>query len=520
MQNYTILWADDEIDLLKPHILFLESKGIKVVPVLSGLDAVEQCKTQFFDAVFLDENMPGMGGLEALVKIKEIRSTMPVVMITKSEEEHIMEEAIGSKISDYLIKPINPHQILLSIKKILQHKEIVTEKTNTQYLQAFQILSEGLSKNMTHEEWVEHYKRLVYWDMQLQHSEGKAMQEVLNSQWNDANQEFCSFVKNNYETWMNDSKASKPLFSHQVLQNKLLPLLDEGQSVCLIVIDNLRLDQWKMLESSVSTMFQVQQESYYFSILPTTTEFARNSLFAGLTPLEIEKKYTQLWNDEEGSRNQHEEQYLKYFLERHRLDIKFSYHKILNLQQGKNLNDQMSTLVKQNPLNVVVYNFVDMLSHARSDMDVLKQLAPDEQAYRSITLSWFNYSPLKELLQFLSKKGIQVLLTTDHGTVRVDKAVKIVGDRETNTNLRYKEGKNLNYDQSKDVFSVKNPAKFQLPSKNVSTSYVFAMMKGFFVYPNNFNHFVNLYQQSFQHGGVSMEEMIIPVIHLKPKNKV
>lgn len=517
MQRYKILWADDEIELLKPHIIFLEGKGIDIVPVTSGNDALDKCKSEFFDAIFLDENMPGMTGLETLSKIKSFRPTIPVVMITKSEEESIMEEAIGSKISDYLIKPINPNQILLSVKKILQNRTIVSEKTNTGYLQEFRNLNMAFSEKLSHEEWADVYKKLVFWDMQIQGTEGREMQEVMETQWIEANQTFSLFIKNNYESWLNDAGVDKPLLSHQVLEKKVLPLLEKNEPVFFILIDNLRYDQWKTLEPVITEDFYVNEESHYYSILPTTTEFARNALFAGLMPLEIEKKYPAVWSDDEGSRNQHEELLLNNFLERHKCKVKTSYHKVIHQQQGKSIVDQASSLIKQNVFNAVVFNFVDMLSHARSDMDVLKQLAPDESAYRSITSSWFNFSPLRDLLKILAAKGVQVVITTDHGTVRVNKAVKVIGDRETNTNLRYKEGKNLNYEESKDVFTVKKPARFFLPSKSLSTSYVFATMNAYFVYPNNYNHFANIYKDSFQHGGISMEEIIVPFVHLIPK---
>lgn len=517
MQRYKILWADDEIELLKPHIIFLEAKGIDIVPVLSGKDALDKVKSEFFDAVFLDENMPGMSGLEALTQIKAYRPALPVVMITKSEEEAIMEQAIGSKISDYLIKPINPNQILLSVKKILQNRSIMTEKTNSGYLQEFRTLNMELSDNLSHAEWADTYKKLVHWDMQIQGTEGREMREVLETQWTEANQLFSQFIKKNYESWLNDAGSDKPLLSHQLLATKVLPLIDKKEPIFFILIDNLRYDQWKMLEPFITEDFYVNEESHYYSILPTTTEYARNSLFAGMMPSEIEKRFPAIWEQDEGSRNQHEEELLRNFLERNKRAIKFSYNKIVHQQQGKNLLDQVVGLIKQNPFNAVVYNFVDMLSHARSDMDVLKELAPDESAYRSLTSSWYNFSPLRDMLKMLAAKGIQVVITTDHGTVRVDKAHKVIGDRETNSNLRYKEGRNLSYEESKDVFSVKKPNRFFLPSKTLSSSYVFAMMNTYFVYPNNYNHFVNLYKNSFQHGGVSMEEIIIPFVHLVPK---
>ncbi|MFT4736880.1 MAG: CheY-like chemotaxis protein [Cyclobacteriaceae bacterium] len=520
MSNHKILWADDEIDLLKPHLLFLESRGYVMTPVNSGRDAIDQVLEHSFDLVFLDENMPGMSGLETLVEIKAQDPHIPVVMITKSEEEHIMEEAIGSKIADYLIKPINPNQILLSIKRILDNKRIITEKTNQSYRQQFADISMQLQDHLDFEEWVGIYKKLIYWDMQIENTEDKSMSEVLEMQKSDANHRFCDFISDQYQEWVSgDLKGGdRPILSHEVLPNYVLPKVAENENpTVLIVIDNLRYDQWEVLEPEINKWFNLAEKDFYYSILPTTTAYARNALFAGLTPLEIEKQYPDLWvkEDQEGSKNQFENELLGRLLQRNKFTEKYSYHKILHEKEGKALVEQINDL-KHNKLTAVVFNFVDMLSHARTDMQIVKQLAPDEAAYRELTLTWFNHSSLQQLLKSLAELKFNVIITTDHGTVRVKKPEKIVGEKSTNTNLRYKQGKRLGFD-AKKVIEFGDPREIGLPKSNLSSSYIFAKEDQFFVYPNNFNQYVNLYKDTFQHGGISMEEIILPLISLKPK---
>ncbi|MEN7550153.1 bifunctional response regulator/alkaline phosphatase family protein [Rapidithrix thailandica] len=517
MQRYSILWADDEIDLLKPHILFLTNKGYDITPVNSGADAIDKCENTNFDIIFLDEHMPGMTGLETLAQIKTINPNIPVVMITKNEEEQIMEEAIGSKIEDYLIKPINPNQILLAVKKILDKKRIVSEKTNFSYQRDFQNISMAFNDHLEYEDWIDIYRKLVFWDIEINETENKSMTDVLDMQKAEANVNFTKFIKENYQDWLNDPDAHRPMLSHELMQKKVFPLLQKKKPVFFIVIDNLRLDQWKILESTVAEYFKIEEEDTYFSILPTTTAFARNSIFSGLLPLEMAKKHPDLWvnEDEEGGKNNHEHDFLEAQIQRLRLNIKSSYNKVIHVNQGKQVLDNLNNLLT-NDLNTIVYNFVDMLSHARTDQEMIRELAPDESAYRSLTKSWFQHSALLDTLRILSEKDVSIVLTTDHGTIRTKRPYKIIGDRNTNTNLRYKQGKNLSYDK-KYAFAVSDPESFFLPKVNVSTSYAFATEDYFFAYPNNYNYYVNYYKDTFQHGGISMEEMIIPCITLGNK---
>ncbi|HVA98570.1 MAG TPA: bifunctional response regulator/alkaline phosphatase family protein [Bacteroidia bacterium] len=517
MEKVNVLWADDEISHLKPHILFLQEKGYDVTTANSGDEALELIAKKDFSIVLLDENMPGLSGLETLSRMKNLQPELPVVMITKSEEETIMEDAIGSKISDYLIKPVNPKQLLSSLKKTLDKKRLVSEKTMLNYQQEFRAIGASLSDRLSLKEWEDVYKKLTYWELELDKSNDDSMVEILKMQKTEANKLFGKYIEKNYVDWLNGKNDETPLLSHTLLKNKLLPMLEKEESVFLILIDNLRYDQWKLLQPILNNYFRTDTEEIYFSILPSVTQYARNALFAGLMPSEIEKKFPTMWiNDEEDEgKNLHEEDFLAAQIKRWGKDIKMSYNKITTHANGKKLAENLGNLMG-NKLNVIVYNFVDMLSHARTEMEVMRELADDESAYRSLTVSWFEHSPLQDIMKQIAAKKGKVLLTTDHGTIKVSEPTKVIGDKNTNTNLRYKQGKSLDY-VAKDVFEIKNPADAFLPKQHVSTRFVFAKEDLFFAYPNNYNHYVTYYRNTFQHGGVSMEEMMIPVITLSSK---
>ena len=516
MNNIKILWVDDEIDLLKPHIIFLESKNYDVTTSKSGTEALEQIENENFDIVFLDENMPGLTGLETLAEIKEKRESLPIVMITKSEEEYIMEEAIGSKIADYLIKPVNPNQILLSIKKNLDHSRLISEKTTSNYQQEFRKIAMDMSQVNSFEEWAELYQRLIYWELQLENIEDSGMFEILESQKSEANTQFCKFIDKNYPSWF-EKDADAPIMSHTLFKQLVVPEISKEQPTLLIVVDNMRYDQWKAFEPVVNPYYKKQKEEAFYSILPTATQYARNAIFSGLMPSDMEKLFPNYWkNDtEEGGKNLHEAEFLEEQLKRLGLKLKYEYHKISSLKAGKKLVENFKTQ-KDNDLTVVVYNFVDMLSHSKTEMEVIKELASNDKSYRSLTHSWFKNSPLLEIIQQAQQLGFKLILTTDHGTINVKHPSKVIGDKNTSLNLRYKTGKSLTY-ETKDVLAAENPKSIHLPTINMSSSFIFAKGDLFFAYPNNFNHYVSYYRNTYQHGGVSLEEMIIPFIVMSPR---
>ena len=514
--NITILWADDEIDLLKPHILFLKEKGYAVVPVQSGRDAIDEIEGQMPDIVFLDEQMPGLSGIDTLSIIKERWPQLPVVMITKSEEEHIMEDALGGKISDYLIKPVNPNQILLTVKKHTEMRRLQSERSTLSYQQQFRDIGLQLQGRLDWQEWVEMYRKLVYWDLELASTDDENIHDIFLSQRKDANKLFCRFYEEHYLDWIAGAQ-DKPLMSPTVLRERMFPLLKEDRPTFLIVIDNFRYDQWKFVQPAIEQFFRTERDELYYTIIPTTTQFARNAMFAGLMPSEIERKYPQYWvnEDEEGWKNQYENELLDENLRRNGFNIKHSYNKVLNAQYGKKLVDRLPDLM-HNRLNVIIYNFIDMLSHARTDSDIVRELAENERAYRTLTLSWLEHSPLLEILKALSESDVNIIITTDHGSVRIDHPVRVKGDRDISVNLRYKQGRLLDYNP-KDVFEVKDPARLFLPRRHVTSPYIFCHENDFFAYPNNYNQYVQYYMNTFQHGGISMEEIMVPFITLRRK---
>ena len=514
MDQITILWADDEIDLLKPQLLFLRNKGYEVITVTNGYDALEECEENpDISVVFLDESMPGLTGLETLPKIKEIRPHIPVVMITKNEAENVMEEALGAQISDYLIKPVNTAQILLSLKRLMDKQRLVREKTSSDYQQEFRQILMEINSGLNYEQWVDIYKKIVGWEIKIDETQSVEMGDILAMQKQEANITFSKYILKHYMNWMRNGDG--PVMSSNLLRSKVFPKVKDDKPTFFLLLDNLRYDQWKIIEPIFNEIFRVQEEDYFYSILPTATQYSRNAIFSGMMPGEIAKRFPKWWrnDNEEGGKNLFEHDLLAELIKRtFRWDVRFDYHKITNVNQAKQLQDNILNNLN-NDFTVIVYNFIDMLSHARTEMEVLKELASDEKAYRSLTRSWFTNSPLWAALQRIAEHDINLVVSTDHGTIRVNQPSKVVGDRETTTNLRYKVGRNLQY-QRKDVLEVRDPSKAGLPRPNISSTFIFAKEDKFFLYPNNYNYYNNYYKNTFQHGGISLEEMICPVISL------
>ena len=511
-----ILWIDDEIDSLKAQFLFLEGKGYTVATASNGYDGLEYIKNNHVDVVLLDESMPGMTGLETLIEIKKISTLLPVVMVTKNEAENIMEDAIGSQITDYLIKPVNPNQVLLTLKKILDRKSLVSEKTTHNYQVDFRNLFMDLQDSPNHEEWKTLYKKIVYWELEIQKADSPEMMDVFSTQKAEANSDFCKFISKNYAKWIAGKDA--PILSHQLMKEKVLPNLEKGKPLFFVLIYNLRYDHCKSIEPIIAESFRINDEDIFYSILPTSTQYARNAIFAGILPIDIEKKFPEQWrnDDDDGGKNNSEKEFFANQLKMWgKSDLKFSYTKITNHADGETMANNMLNLM-HNDINIIVYNFVDMLSHARTEMEVLKELANDEVSYRSIATSWFLHSPLHEALKKISDKNVKVIIATDHGSVRVKNAEKVIGDKSTTANIRYKHGRNLNYD-SKQILAFKDPAEVGLPRPNMNSSYIFALNDTYLCYPNNYNHYVKFFNNTFQHGGVSLEEILIPVVVMEGK---
>jgi len=512
-----IMWVDDEIELLRPHIMFLEEKGYEVTPVSSGEQAVELAARNRFDAVLLDEMMPGMGGLETLEKIKEADPGIPVIMITKSEEEELMDEAIGKRIDDYLTKPVNPSQIFMACKRLLDARKIREERVVKEYVPEFNQLVRLSSSGLDHEGWARAYARIADWELRLDEVGDEGLLQSHLDQKRELSIEFCRFVENSYADWVHGE--DRPLLSVDIFERFAAPLVARGRRVYFIVIDCMRLDQWLCLEPILSPYYDISRHLYY-SILPTATPYSRNAIFSGLFPRDLAQKYPEKWESDNAAdrgRNRYERELLELQMARLGLKVRpgLKYFKVYNVDEGNSVRKQVSTLSSV-PLVAMVFNFLDILAHGRSESEILQELAPDEGGFRSLMKSWFTHSSLFEILKSLSQEDADVIITTDHGSILGRRAALVKGDRDTSTNLRYKFGNNISCDE-KQAVDVRDPATFRLPDEGFNTNYLLAKEDYYFVYPTRFHEFERHYKGSFQHGGISMEEMIVPCAVLTPK---
>lgn len=514
-----ILWVDDEMDSLKSHAMFLTSRGYEVHLLNNGQDAIDRVRDHPPDIVLLDESMPGIGGLETLGRIKALRSTLPVVMVTKNEAENVMDDAIGRQIDDYLIKPVNPAQVVSCLKKLLDNKRLVSQTTTTSYIQEFSSLGDAISSRPDADGWKDIYNKLVFWEMEMDKADSSDMRQTLQKQKEEANAAFFRFISSHYAGWVAPGSRETPLMSHTLMERKILPILSGNETpVVFLLLDNLRLDQWRAIEPVLSNLFNIVSNDSYYSILPTATQYARNALFSGMLPVQMAKTYPDCWkNDEdEGSKNQHEEFFFRELLNRKGIrNLRTCYHKILSMEEGKQLENNALNLLNHQ-FSIVVYNFVDMVSHAHTEMELIKHLASDERSYRSLIRGWFEHSSLFSALRKLSEKKVKVVLTTDHGCIRVKKSVEVVGDRQSSSNLRYKHGRNLKYNEH-DVLAFRKPADAGLPAPHISSSYIFAREDRYLIYPQHYNQYAQQFQNSFQHGGISLEEMIVPLVVMESR---
>ena len=527
MPKGNILWVDDEIDLLKPHIMLLEQRGYAVRTAMSGEDAIAISLDEPVDLVFLDENMPGMGGLQTLEALKAQHPETPVVMVTKSEEEDLMEQAIGKKISDYLTKPVNPTQVLLAVKKFLEGRQIMNEAVSRDYTQEFARTSIELMNARSAADWIQLYTKLVQWEMEFDEHGGLGLRQTLLDQKREMNSEFGKFIERNYRDWVNtiyveSNAADRPPLSPDIVEQWVLPELqsDAKQNVVFFVIDCMRLDQWLIMEAELRNLFKITR-NYHFGILPTATPYARNSIFSGLFPSEFSKVVPNIWStkeDDENSLNRDEAIMLQKLLERKRVKLRndLKYIKIIDRDYGAGIAQNITTHAK-NHLTAIVVNFVDMLAHTRSDSPILKEIAPDESAYRSLTRSWFLHSSLFEMFKSLANvPNLKIIVSTDHGSIRSLRGAKVIGDRETSTSLRYKYGRNVKAEE-KQAMTIKRPEDCKLPTRGVASNYIIAKEDYYFIYPTDYHKFLNYYRDTFQHGGISMEEVILPVVTMEAK---
>jgi CheY-like chemotaxis protein len=515
---YKILWVDDEIELLKSQILLLQNKGFIVIPAASGEEALAKVKEHDFDLVLLDEMMPGMDGLATLAALRQLRPELSAIMATKNEKEELVEQALGQKIDDFLLKPLNPAQVLASCRRVLESRHLVEGQASREYLTQLNNLRNFDYPSLDWQGWCRHYQMLTEWDLRLSELPDQGLHQSHEDITKEANLEFGRFIEENYIHWLHGS--SRPILSTDLVERYLLPIMKNNQKCLLLILDCMRLDQWLLLEPYLKEWFDIKRDHYY-SILPTATPYSRNSIFSGLYPSQLAKNYPQYWEKGghagEASLNRHEHKLLELQLQRLKVPhpADFRYSKIYNIDEGHELKKVFGSW--QNvPLAAVVVNFMDILVHSRAESLVLQEIAPDEKAFRSLTRTWFANSDVLNILQQAARQKRQVIVTTDHGSLQGRRATIIQAGRDTSANLRYKSGTNISCDP-RQVLWIKKPLEYMLPEDFTGLQYLVAKEDYYLVYPTKYEEYRKRYEGTFQHGGISMEEMILPVCRLTPK---
>ena len=515
-----ILWVDDEIDLLRSHILYLGERGYEVTKATNGLDALELIRKEQFDLALIDEMMPVMNGLELLRRLKELRPELPAVMVTKNEAEELMEQAIGAHIDGYLTKPVNPSQVLSVLKGIIDKRKISEDQLSRRWAEGFAELSRLIDEDLDAGGWQNLHNRICAWELELDGWGDVELREMLRQVRLEADRRFARWIEKIYPLWIESPPESRPLLSMSVVDKWLLPLLNDKKPVLFLVIDCLRLDQWLVLEPLLAEHFEIERK-HYFSILPSATPYSRNAIFSGFLPVEIEQLHPDLWSrgdEDEASSNRFERQFLEELLERRgvKLQREMRYIKVLEQEEAAEFERRVRDYL-HTPLTAMVYNFVDILLHTRQSVEVLKEMLPDEAAFRSVTAAWFKHSSLFRIIQAYGEIGGTVLITSDHGSIIGRRGTKVIGDRQTSTSLRYKHGRNLKCD-NRHAIRIKEPVKWGLPQRGVNTEYLLSKEDYFFVYPTNYHKYLEIYRGSFQHGGISLDEMVLPVVTLRGKS--
>jgi len=513
----SVLWIDDEADLLESHRIFLREKGFEVDAATNADDAVEMLRRRPYGIVLLDEQMPGKRGLEAYHEIRELDPLLPIVMVTKSEEDATLREAIGVDVRDYLVKPINPRQVLTVITRVLEGPRIRQQHIARSFVDRFRAMELERERTLDWRGWVARYAEMVDWDIQLAQAREQSLYDALQALYPDLRREFAAYMKTAYPAWLRDLEGDRPPLSIDVVGEFLLPVLERSRGVVFVVIDCLRLDQWRVLQPLVAPLFDVEL-THHFSVLPTATPYSRNALFSGLFPGEIAARFPDWWGDrDDESLNAHEKALLEAQLRELKVPAPVRYEKISSAHDAAELERRLGGAIANEGVSAFVFNFVDLLTHGRSESAILYQVAKDEIALRQITRQWFERSLLFALLKEAARRGVPVLVTSDHGSIHCQTPATVYAKRDATANLRYKFGEDLRAERAEHALLFSNADDLRLPRRGLGANTLLAVGDTFFVYPTKLREYQTRYRGSFLHGGVTPEEVILPVALLTPR---